>query len=269
MKLAPMTVNIGSEVDGVDLGKLDDATFAGIEEALVDRKVLVFRDQDIDAGDLVEFGLRFGDLDISPATDHLPDHPEVAVLDNGPDKPPYVDYWHMDTSYRECPPLGSILRAVDIPPVGGDTLWANMESAYRDLDDDVKARVDGLRAVHSLADNLRRQKRRSAEDVARAEREVPAREHPVIRRHPVTGNPCVNVYSQVSHIVGVDAEENARLMQVLTASALRPEYQCRLRWRAGTVAMWDNRCTQHYGVADYAPHHRRMERVTVVGDRPV
>ena len=186
----------------------------------------------------------------------------------GADAAGYENVWHSDVTWREEPSLGSLLHAIEVPAVGGDTLWADMGAAYDCLDDDLKARIDGLTAVHDWIDTFGRR------DVAGADRDAlrpdfPPVEHPVVRTHPETGRArSSSTPAFTQHIVGLDPDESAALLDLLYRQAAYPEYQCRFHWTAGALAIWDNRATQHYAASDYFPQRRVMERITVIGDRP-
>jgi taurine dioxygenase len=270
-KLSP---TIGGEVRGVDL-KLalgDGATTDRIYDALLQHKVLFFRDQDVTRDEHVAFARSFGELEIHPFGRNRDDCPELFVLDHG-DAPIAKEairenIWHSDVTWRQCPSKASILRALTIPPVGGDTLWSDMEAAYADLDRGMQTLLDGLTAVHDPGPGFK--EHMSPTQLAEMLTKFPPVEHPVVRVHPETGRKSVFVNSSfTSRIVGMERTEGDALLRLLYSRSQRPEYQCRFRWRANSVAVWDNRCTQHYAVQDYWPQRRVMERATVIGDRPV
>ena len=176
--------------------------------------------------------------------------------------------WHSDVTWRVNPSLGSILRAVEIPPVGGDTLFADMCAAYEMLNDEMKDHLDGMQAVHDWIPAFGRNMEPSVLDALRAD--FPAVQHPVVRTHPETGRKMLYVNRAFTqHIVGLDAEESRLLLDFLYRQASYPEYQCRFRWAPGSIAFWDNRSTQHYASSDYFPQRRVMERMTIVGDVPL
>jgi taurine dioxygenase len=175
--------------------------------------------------------------------------------------------WHSDVSWREVPALGSVLRAREVPPVGGDTLFSDMTAAYEGLDDEVKRRIDGLSAVHDFTQSFG--VGMPPERLAEMQTRFPAVEHPVVRTHPRTGRRILYVNAIfTSHIVGMPREESDALLDFLFQQASIPEYQCRFRWQKNSIAFWDNRSVQHYAVNDYWPQPRVMERVAIVGDRP-
>ena len=175
--------------------------------------------------------------------------------------------WHSDVTWRECSSLGSVLHAIEVPPYGGDTLWADMGAAYDCLDDRVKEMIDGMTAVHDWINSFGRGMKAEVRDSLRSD--FPAVEHPIVRTHPETGRKTLYVNRAFTqHIVGLDPDESRRLLDYLYMQASFPEYQVRFTWTPGSVAFWDNRSTQHYAVSDYYPHRRVMERITVIGDRP-
>lgn len=268
IEVHPLTPAIVAEIRGIDLGRPCDAgTLADIEKVFLDHKVLVFRDQAITTDQHVAFCRQLGDLEVHPFAPHKPDHPEVMVLWSNERRRGSENFWHSDVTWRTEPSLGSMLRAVTIPPVGGDTLFANMEMAYESLPDELRRQVDDMTAVHDFTRVFGRGK--TPEEIAELRETYPLVEHPVIRTHPVTGRRSIYVNTLfTSHLVGVEAEESARILRTLYRTAAVPEHQFRLRWAPDTFALWDNRCVQHYATSDYHPQERVMERVTIVGDRP-
>jgi taurine dioxygenase len=267
IKVAPLTGALGAEVSGVQLSELDDETVAELHDAWLEHKVLFFRDQELTRDEHVAYGRRWGSLEQHPFVKNESEHPEIVVLESTPERFIAAEQWHTDVTWRECPSLGSILRGVVIPPVGGDTCWANMELAYDQLSDRVKEKIDGKRAVHSFVKVFGF--RLSEEDREKKREEFPDQLHPVVRTHPETGRRSLYVNRPFTmHIEDMEPDESERVLEVLYRQATVPQFQCRFRWQPGSVAQWDNRCTQHYAVPDFAGHHRLMERVTVEGDRP-
>lgn len=278
-ELKPVTGTIGAEVQGLDLaGPLDNSTIDWISAALVEHKVLFFRNQDLDRASHIEFGRRFGELEVHPFAKFLSAFntgdadPEIIVIESKKTGDNYgTDIWHSDVTWRTEPSLGSILRCLKAPAAGGDTMWANMEEAYERLDDETKQQIEGLEAEHDWA-NFRRGLRKNGVPenlIAEMDAEYPITRHPVVRTHPVSGRKCIYVNSIfTTRIVGSEQEESDALLEKLYRQASIPEVQVRFRWEPGSIAFWDNRSTQHYAVADYGDAHRLMERVTVVGDKP-
>lgn len=281
LAVEPLTCHIGAEVGGVDLGIAaeDDALIAEIRALLLEHRVLFFRDQDISRAAHVAFARRFGELEDHPVAGSDPEHPGLVRIYKSPDAPNdrYENAWHTDATWRECPPFGCVLRCLECPPVGGDTMWANMVAAYEALPDDVKQRIAPLRARHSIEASFGAampMERRLA-----LKSQFPDAEHPVVRTHPETGEKLLFVNAFTTHFTNFHTPANVRfgqdanpgagqLLQYLISQAYVPEFQVRFRWRRHSVAFWDNRSTQHYAVMDYPPCHRKMERAGIVGDRP-
>lgn len=264
----PLSPTVGAEISGVRMtGDVTPEQVAEVRRALLDWKVVFFRDQDVTRAEHVAFGRLFGDLEIHPFTPNHPEHPEIVVIHNDAETKKGQNDWHSDVTWRLEPSLGSILRALIVPPVGGDTLFADMNAAWEGLSDEVKERIDGRTAVHSFTHSFG--KRMSAEQLDKMREKYPDAVHPVVRTHPETGAKSIYVnIAFATHIEGMDDEEGQRLLRHLYRQARVPEYQCRFRWRENSVAFWDNRAVQHYAAFDYKPHTRRVERVTIAGDRP-
>ena len=281
MKIIPQTCALGAEVQGVSLAEVsrNSALADEIKALLLQHKVLFFRQQDITDREHAAFARHFGELEDHPLTSSVDGEPGIIHIWKSPDNPPerYENAWHNDATWRECPPMGAVLRCVECPPVGGDTMWANMELAYDRLPDPVKETIAGLRARHSMEAVFMAAK--PMEERLAMKARFPDPEHPVVRTHPVTGHKSLFVGAFTTHFTNFHNARNVRvgqdwhpgasnLLQFLISQAAVPEYQMRWRWNAGDVALWDNRCTQHYAVMDYPPCVRRMNRATIVGDRP-
>jgi taurine dioxygenase len=270
--LAPLTPTIGAEVSGIDLAQpLEAGTLGALRQALLDWKVLFFRDQDITTEQHIAFARAFGELEVHPFAPHKPGYPEVLAITHNQENKGKENTWHSDVTWRLEPSLGSILRAIELPPVGGDTLFADMYAAYEGLSDEVKARIDGATALHDFAHFRVAMRKRgmSEEKIEAMNAAYPQPEHPVVRTHPETGKKALYVNAAFTQaIVGMDEAESKAMLKHLYAQAAIPEYQCRFRWEPNSIAFWDNRASQHYAASDYWPAVRKMERVTVVGDRP-
>jgi taurine dioxygenase len=281
MRIEQLTCSIGAELIGVSLADAarNDALFAEIKQALLRHKVLFLRDQDISRADHVAFAKRFGALEDHPIVGSHPEHPGLVQIYKTPAGPVerYENAWHTDATWRESPPMGCVLRCIECPPVGGDTLWANMALAYEKLPEEIKARIATLRARHSIEASFGGAMALTQRLALRAT--YPDPEHPVVRVHPETGEKILFVNAFTTHFTNYHTPANVRygqdanpgaadLLRYLISQAFVPEYQVRWRWRPNSVAIWDNRCTQHYAVMDYAPCHRKMERAGIVGDRP-
>jgi taurine dioxygenase len=265
--VAPLTGALGAEVSGVQLRDIDDEVKAELHDAWLEHKVLFFRDQELTRDEHVAYGRRWGSLEQHPFTKNESEHPEIVVLESTPERFYAAEAWHSDVTWRECPSLGSILRGVVVPSVGGDTCWSNMELAYEQLPDKIKEQIEGKQAVHSFVKVFGG--RLSEEEREQKRQEFPDQLHPVVRTHPETGRRSLYVNAPFTmHIVDMEPDESERVLDILYRQASVPQFQCRFRWAPGSVAQWDNRCTQHYAVPDFAGQHRRMERVTVEGDRP-
>lgn len=281
MDARPLTCSIGAEVHGVDLADVsrDDDLFAELKSRLLEHKVLFFRDQDMSRDEHVALAQRFGALEDHPVVGSDPDHPGLVRIYKDLDSAPeaFENAYHCDATWRANPPMGCVLRCVEGPAVGGDTIWVNMALAYERLPQDVKEKIEGLRARHSIEASfgarLPMDKRLELRD------RFPDAEHPVVRVHPETGEKILFVNSFTTHLTNFHTSENVRcgidyapgageLLRYLQSQATIPEYQVRWRWTRNSVAIWDNRSTQHYAVQDYWPAVRKMERAGIVGDRP-
>jgi taurine dioxygenase len=272
LEVKPLSPMIGAEISGVDLRHpLDGATLGEIRAALLEWKVLFFREQDITTEQHLTFARHFGPLEVHPFAPEKPGYPEVLAITHDRERPGKENVWHSDVTWRLEPSLGSILRSLEVPEVGGDTLFADMYAAYEGLSDEVKAKIEGRTAIHDFAyfrEGLRKRGKSEAEIEAYNKKYPPA-EHPVVRTHPETGRKGIYVNRAFTqYIEGMEKPESDALLKHLFAQASIPEYQCRFRWGVNSIAFWDNRASQHYAVSDYWPAVRRMERVTIAGDKP-
>ncbi|GAB7036408.1 MULTISPECIES: TauD/TfdA dioxygenase family protein [Catenuloplanes] len=274
LRLEPLGPRFGADVHGLDLATATDEEITAVRAALVDRKVLFFHDQTLDVDAQVRLGNRLGELTAShPVIGPLSErHQEIYAIDSADNG--FADVWHTDVTFVRRPPMGSILRAVTLPPSGGDTSWADSQLAYESLHPGVRRLVDGLTAVHDgnrefgyyLAQ--RRNGRGNEWDGEVVTRLDPV-EHPVVRVHPETGRRGIFVNPGfTSHIVGVSDAESRAILDLLYAHLTKPEHIVRHRWRPGDVAMWDNRSTSHYANRDYGDARRVMHRITLRGDVP-
>ena len=266
--------NIGAEIRGVDLRRpLSDAEFAAIHDAFVRHEVLVFRDQDITLDQQKAFARRFGDLSIHPFSPNLDDQREVIVLDYSADNPPALtDQWHADETFREAPPMATILRSRVVPAYGGDTLFSSMTAAYTGLSERMKQYIHGLEALHDFKPwrPLFTSSERHQAKLRELEQQFPNPWHPVVRLHPVSGRRVLNVNPQfVVKLRGLKDDESRTILDYLYDRAKIPEYQLRVRWSPNTVLIWDNRSVQHYAPHDYYPQRRTMDRLTIAGDKVV
>ncbi|RFU39988.1 taurine dioxygenase [Actinomadura logoneensis] len=262
IEFQPMTANIGAEVSGVDIGKpLDAEQVQTLREGLLKHMVLFFREQHISDEEHVAFARQFGTANMPPMdTSGSPVH----VLDQTDPKGEGGDQWHSDNTFMKVPPMGSLLRAVMLPEVGGDTLWANMYMAYDSLAPWLQRLCDELYAEHDLTMSVTKAIDKGHRMDLRAMQEKnPPSVHPVVRIHPETGRKALYVNrSSVTRLIGLSRRENEALLPLLFDAVRDPQFQVRLKWRVGTLAFWDNRPTQHYAVADYT-QRRKMHRVTI------
>lgn len=275
LRIEPLSPAIGAVLRGVNLAETaSDEMIADIRAALLKHQVIFFEGQEFTPGQQRDFAARFGDLHVHPLYDRNDQHPEIMIIDNHVDNPTDNNFWHTDVTFIDTPPMGSILASRQLPPVGGDTMWASMTAAYQALSPSMQRFLEGLEAVHDFAyaftaDGLAGSQA-GRERWEKAVAENPPVLHPVIRTHPETGEPCIFVNSVFTRrIKGLRREESQALMAFLNAHVQKPEFVVRWRWRPGDVAFWDNRCTQHRAVDDFLPHRRIMTRATILGDRPV
>ncbi|MEU5683782.1 taurine dioxygenase [Streptomyces venezuelae] len=268
LDVVPQGRVIGAEIRGVDLARpLTAALREELNRALLEWKVLFFRGARITSEQQRAFALNWGDLETNPLLARGAADDVVRFDKGGSATPTYENVWHADVTFRERPALGAVLQLHEVPPFGGDTMWADMAAAYDNLPDTVKARIDGARAVHDFIPGFARFY--GPDRLAPLQDRFPPVTHPVVRTHPETGRRMLFVNTSfTTHIVGMEREESDRLLGYLVRQAHVPEYQVRFHWQAGDVAFWDNRATQHYAVDDYAPHRRVAERVAIAGDLP-
>lgn len=279
IQVYPVTCAIGAELRQVSLAEAsrDAGLAAEIRALLVQHKVLFFRRQELTRAEHVAFARRFGELEDHPVVGSDPEHPGLVRIYKDPQTPVdrYENSWHTDATWREKPPFGCVLRCVECPPVGGDTMWANMVLAFEKLPAHIRQQIAGLRARHSIEATFGAAM--PADKRLALKAQFPDAEHPVVRTHPDTGEKILFVNGFTTHFTNFHTPANVRcgqdyqpgaamLLAYLVSQAQIPEYQVRWRWQPGDVAMWDNRSTQHYAVMDYPPCHRKMERAGIVGE---
>ena len=271
IEIRPVTAVIGADVRGVDLSKpLDGVTRAAIEQGLLDYQVLFFRGQNITPEEQVAFALQFGTIGEQPFAPKYGDNPDYIVLDQITPVGEGADNWHSDNTFMAEPPSRAILKAVQLPAIGGDTCFASMYAAYEALSAPIRRLIDGMTAVHDLTKPLQKalDAGHADADLAELQRRWPPVEHPVACTHPITGRTALFVNgNSTTHLVGLNDRENALLLPFLIEHVRSPLFQCRFSWDENSVAFWDNRATQHYAVPDYT-ERRIMHRVTLAGDRP-
>ena len=281
IKVEPLTPTIGALIGNVNLGVAarSPELMAQIRALLLEHRVLFFRDQDISRADHVAFARHFGELEDHPVAGSDPENPGLVRIykDLNSKDEHYENAWHTDATWRAKPPMGCVLRCIECPEVGGDTLWCNMVEAYRRLPESVKTQIAGLRARHSIEATFGAAM--PLEQRLKLKSQYPDAEHPVVRTHPQTGESVLFVNGFTTHFTNFHTSERVRvgqdfapgaslLLNYLISQAAIPEYQVRWRWTRNAVAFWDNRSTQHYAVHDYFPAMRKMERAGIMGDAP-
>ncbi|WP_375382476.1 TauD/TfdA dioxygenase family protein [uncultured Sphingomonas sp.] len=277
LTVAPCGPVLGAEVSGLVIGDRVAPDLAATLRALLLRhKVLFLRDLDLSHAQHLALGRVWGELEGHPVIGHVPGHPEILDIrgsdgrvedTDGDRRFRTLDKWHADVTFRPAPSMGAVLRARELPATGGDTLWVDAAAAYEGLSDAVKARIEGRTATHDLLFDFG--DRIGPERRAAMAAEFPPQHHPIVRTHPETGERVLFVNASfTSRFDGLEETEGAALLAHLLDRFKVPEYQVRFRWTPNAVAIWDNRATQHYPVADYWPARRHMERVTIMGDVP-
>ena len=272
LKIKPLSGALGAEIGGIDLSdELRAEDFMRIRKLLNEYEVIFFREQNIMPERQRALALSFGPLQTHPAYDTVAGYPEITILESSAEKPTKIEAWHADMTFREHPPMATILKAVVVPPKGGDTLWASMTSAYNGLSHHMQNFLDGLTAVHDFSHGFKESlaEEGGRDRLAAAVAANPPVRHPVIRTHPETGKKLIFVNTLfTTHIEGMRAKESDALLTFLFEHTTTPEYSCRFQWEPHCIAIWDNRSTQHKPINDYFPAHRRLERITIDGDKP-
>lgn len=275
LAVEPITPSIGAEISGLDFSKtITGSIYDQIYQALLQHQVIFIRDAEIGPAEHLAFARGFGELDEPhPLYPHLEGFPNIVLLENDADARPDTNSWHTDLTFKALQPFASILIARQVPRVGGDTLWSSCYTAYQCLPGGMKKDLESLEAVHDLGDfrNSFAIAKNGQSGVERLNQSVPDFGHnirPLIGVHPVTGRRFLNFNEAfVTHIVGLTTNQSSALKTYLANHMNKPEHQVRWRWSPGDLAMWDNRVTMHYALADYLPQYRCMNRVTVVRDR--
>jgi taurine dioxygenase len=273
-KINKLTPIIGAEIiSGNIFNNLNDEVCSEIYNSLIENKVIFFRNQNITTEQHIAFAKNFGDIEPPhPVYPHIDQHPEIVVLENDEKRPPDTDVWHTDVTFKPNPPFASILYSKIIPSSGGDTLWSCLSSIYDALPNDIKKYLETLNAVHDMGDFrntfVNNEPIGSAEKLNEGFKKFGSAIHPVIKMHPITKKKFIYVNPGfTNHIVGLNATDSNNLLNYLFTFMNKPEFQIRFKWTENTIAMWDNRCTMHYAIGDYMPHHRKMHRVTVLNDK--
>lgn len=267
----PTAGALGAEIHGIDLRQASPDMYAEVRRLMVEYGVIFFRDQAISPAQHKALAESFGPLQTHPAYNTVEGFPEITILESTPDMPTKIEAWHTDMTFRRHPPMGAVLRSRIVPPKGGDTLWSCAAAAYEGLSGAMQNFLSGLTAMHDFAYGFKESLAEPGgrERLAKALEDYPPVEHPVIRTHPESGRKVIFVNSLfTTHITGMKAAESRSLLAFLYEHLATPEYTCRFRWQDNSVAIWDNRSTQHKPINDYFPAPRRLERITIDGDKP-
>lgn len=270
--VVPLGGAIGAELHGVDLAAgVDQRVYDEIRRLMLQYGVVFFRDQNISPAQHKALAENFGPLQTHPAYATVDGFPEITILESTPEKPTKIEAWHTDMTFRQHPPLGTVLRSKVIPEKGGDTLWSSTVAAFKALSPAMQEFLSGLTAVHDFSWGFKESLAEASgrERLAQAVLDNPPVEHPVVRTHPETGEKVLFVNSLfTTHIVGLARSESEALLSFLYEHIATPEFTCRFKWEVDSIALWDNRSTQHKPINDYFPAHRQLHRITIDGDMP-
>jgi len=269
-----LTPNIGAEIVGKNIfDNLSTTVCDKIYKALIEHKVIFFRNQEITNDQHIKFAKSFGKIEPPhPIYPHVDQYPEIVLLENDEKKPPDTDVWHTDVTFKPNPPFASILYSKIIPSSGGDTLWSCLSSIYDAFPNYIKKYLETLKAVHDMGDFrntfTKNEAIGKAEKLNEGFKKFGSSIHPVIKIHPITKKKIIYINPGfTNHIVGLNSTDSNNLLNYLFTFMNKPEFQIRFKWSEQTIAMWDNRCTMHYAIGDYMPFHRKMHRVTVLNDQ--
>jgi taurine dioxygenase len=273
LEVEPLAGAIGAVITGIDLGDLDDVTVAAVRALWLEHLVVFFREQDLDADAFLAFARRIGEPVRYPFVKGFDTHPEIIEVAKLPEETVnFGGIWHSDTVYLEQPPMATMLLARELPPYGGDTMFASMYAAYEALSPALREVLDGLEAVNSsaLADVSKTREDRIRDQGSNDEEQQHfLARHPVVRTHPETGRKALYVNpAHTASFVGMTEEESRPLLEFLFRHSTRAEFTCRFQWKPGSLALWDNRCAMHNPINDYHGFTRRMHRITLAGDTP-
>ena len=271
IEVRPIAGALGAEILGVDMARdLEDDVVAETRQAFLDNLVIFLRGQKATPQQQLAFAKRFGEPIEYPMLQGLPECPMITpVIKLEHERSNFGGIWHSDTTYLSAPPMGSMLLALEIPPIGGDTMFANQYLAYESLSDGLKKTLEGLIGVSSSAKSDVTRTREDRVKAAGAERKLLTAEHPIVRTHPETGRRALYTSdAHTSHIKGWTEKESLPLLEFLWGHQTRPEFTCRFRWEVGSLAFWDNRCAMHNPINDYHGYRRVMHRITLAGDKP-
>jgi taurine dioxygenase len=272
--LEQITPTIGAEISNIDLSQdLSEEKLDQIYQDLIDYKVIFFRNQEISPKNHIALAKSFGEIEPPhPVYPHVRDFPEIVLLENDANNPPDTDEWHTDVTFKSDPAFASILYSKIIPPSGGDTLWCSLSAIYEALPSDTKKYLETLRAVHDMGsfrnNFIDDDNEKSAQNVNEGFQKFGNAIHPMVKVHPISKNKLLYINPGfTSQIVGMNMTDSNNLLTYLFNFMNKPEFQIRFKWSANTIAIWDNRCTMHYAIGDYMPHHRQMNRITVLNDK--
>ena len=271
-KVKPIAAALGAELHGVDLcNDLQPEVYAEIRKLLIKHKVIFFRDQDISPQQHKALAESFGPVQTHPAYDTVAGFPEITILESTAEKPSKIEMWHSDMTFRQHPPLGSVLRSKICPPKGGDTMWASMSAAYDGLSKGMQKFLSNLNAEHDFSYGFKESLAEPGgkERLAEAVKDNPPVQHPVIRVHPESKQKVIFVNALfTTKIIGLPPKESSAILDFLYDHSITAEYTCRFNWEPNSIAIWDNRSTRHKPINDYFPAHRLLERVAIDGDKP-
>jgi taurine dioxygenase len=272
--LEQITPTIGAEISNVDLSQnLSKEKLDQIYQDLIEYNVIFFRNQELSPKNHIALAKSFGEIEPPhPVYPHVKDFPEIVLLENDANKPPDTDEWHTDVTFKSDPAFASILYSKIIPPSGGDTLWCSLSAIYEALPSDTKKYLETLRAVHDMGsfrnNFIDDDNEKSAQNVNEGFQKFGNAIHPMVKVHPISKNKLLYINPGfTSQIVGMNMTDSNNLLTYLFNFMNKPEFQIRFKWSANTIAIWDNRCTMHYAIGDYMPHHRQMNRITVLNDK--
>lgn len=276
MEIIPIAKSLGAEVIGAQLVNMDLKTFSSIEKAFSRYLVLCFRDQQLGPCDLVNLARKFGGVGETPYLSGLEDYPDVVPIvkeANEKSQHTFGSGWHTDFTFQKKPPARTLLYALDVPPKGGDTLFANLQDAYESLSTGMQESLSRLRALHSsirsYGPNASLKNHLENMTITNEKEEPGFESHPVIRKHPVTGKPSLWINPTYTiRFDGMTDQESQPLLDYLNDLITEARFTCRVNWKRNSLVMWDNRCTQHSASSDYAGHRREMWRITTAGDTP-
>ena len=272
--LEQITPTIGAEISNVDLSQnLSKEKLDQIYQDLIEYNVIFFRNQELSPKNHIALAKSFGEIEPPhPVYPHVKDFPEIVLLENDANKPPDTDEWHTDVTFKSDPAFASILYSKIIPPSGGDTLWCSLSAIYEALPNTTKKYLETLRAVHDMGsfrnNFIDDDNEKSAQKVSEGFQKFGNAIHPIVKVHPISNKKLLYINpSFTSQIVGMNMTDSNNLLSYLFNFMNKPEFQIRFKWSANTIAIWDNRCTMHYAIGDYMPHHRQMNRITVLNDK--